>query len=90
MDRQSALVLTIIFFLLFTCLVYYGCGVRMWPSIVFSIFLSLILLEFFYPPGQLSTDPADFTLFLYAAIMIVGVFTIGIYILCSTLTSTRC
>jgi hypothetical protein len=89
MDRQTALVLTIIFFVLFTTLTYFGAQVTLFSSIVFSVFLSLILLNLFYPVSQLANDTADFTLAIYAVFELVGIALLGIYIAWYTLLDVR-
>lgn len=89
MDRQSALVLTIIFFTLFTLITYYGARVTLWSSIIFGVFVALILLNLFYPISQITTDDADFTLILYAIFEIIGVALLAIYITQRTLSDTR-
>lgn len=89
MERQSALVLTIIFFIIFTCICYYGAHVTIWSSIIFGLFVSLILLNIFYPPSQATSDTADFTLVLYAIFVIVGIFLLAVYITQKTLSDTR-
>jgi hypothetical protein len=89
MNRQTALVLSIIFFVLFAMLSYYGAQITIWSSIIFSTFLAFILLNLFYPVSQLADDSADFTLALYAAFEIVALALLGIYIACYTLTDIR-
>lgn len=89
MDRQTALVLCIMFFVLFTMLAYYGAKINIFSSIVFSIMLSLVLLNLFYPVGQLATDTADFTLILYAAFQLVGILFLVFYICVYTLSDVR-
>lgn len=89
MDRQSALVLSIIFFVLFSIITYYGAQVGVWSSLIFGLFMGLILLNIFYPPGQAATDTADFTLALYAAVEIIGIILLAIYITQKTLSDTR-
>ena len=89
MERQSALVLSIIFFTLFTIITYYGARVTLWSSIIFGLFVALILLNLFYPVSQLTTDDADFTLVLYAAFEIVGIALLAIYITQRTLSDAR-
>lgn len=89
MERQSALVLTIIFFALFGVIAYYGARVSLWSSIIFATFVALILLNIFYPPGQVATDDADFTLVLYAAFEIIGIILLAIYITQKTLSDVR-
>ena len=89
MERQAALVLTIIFFALFGVIAYYGARVSLWSSIIFATFIALILLNIFYPPGQVATDDADFTLVLYAAFEIIGIILLAIYITQKTLSDER-
>ena len=89
MQRQSALVLSIIFFVLFALITYYGARVTLWSSIIFGLFISLILLNLFYPVSQLTTDDADFTLVLYAAFEIIGITLLAIYITQRTLSDSR-
>jgi hypothetical protein len=60
MDRQSALILTIIFFMVFIFLAYYGAKLTMLSTIVLATFISLILLNIFYPPNKITQDPNDF------------------------------
>lgn len=89
MERQAALVLSIIFFALFTIITYFGARVTLWSSIIFGLFVALILLNIFYPPGQAATDDADFTLALYAAFEIIGIILLAIYITQKTLSDVR-
>lgn len=89
MDRQSALVLAIIFLVLFTMITYYGAQITFWSSLIFGLFVSLILLNMFYPVSQITTDDADFTLVLYAAFLILGLILLAIYITQRTLSDTR-
>jgi hypothetical protein len=89
MDRQTALVLTIIFFVFFLVLTYFGAQITFWSSIVFSTFVCLILLNIFYPPGQAASDDADYTLVLYGVIEVLGLLLLGIYVTERTLTDTR-
>ena len=89
MQRQAALVLSIIFFVLFGIITYYGAQVTLWSSIIFGLFVGLILLNVFYPPGQVATDDADFTLVLYAAVEIIGIILLAIYITQKSLSDVR-
>ena len=89
MERQSALVLSIIFFVVFTMITYYGARVTIWSSVIFGLFVGLILLNLFYPVSQLTTDDADFTLVLYAAVEIIGIILLAIYITQRTLSDVR-
>jgi len=89
MDRQSALVLSIIFFGLFVLVAYYGAQVTLWSSIIFGLFVGLILLNIFYPPGHVATDNPDFTLVLYAAFEIIGIILLGVYITQKSLSDVQ-
>jgi hypothetical protein len=89
MDRQSALVLTIIFFFMFYVLLYYGVRITMGASIVLATFISLILLNIFYSPKQVIDDESDFTLVIYGIFEIIGIIIIIIYVLYKTLTDVR-
>jgi len=90
MDRQSALVLTILFFFVFYGLCYYGAMMTFWASLVLSSFISLILLNIFYPPSRVTQDPSDFTLVIYSIIEIVGLIIILLYVIYKTLSDVRC
>jgi uncharacterized membrane protein YagU involved in acid resistance len=89
MERQSALVLSIIFFGIFALLAYYGARVTLWSSIIFALFVSLILLNLFYPPSQATTDDADYTLVVYAIFEIGGIFLLAVYITQRSLSDVR-
>ena len=90
MDRQTALVLTIIFFIFFLIVTYFGARITIWSSIIFATFVSLILLNIFYPPGQAASDNADYTLVLYGVIEILGLLLIGVYVTEKTLMDRGC
>lgn len=89
MDRSWALILSLVFFLLFALVAYYGAKVTLWSSIVFALFISLILLNFFYPISQVADDDADPSLVLYATFFIIGLIILTIYIVQSTLSTVR-
>jgi hypothetical protein len=80
MERTEVLFFTIVTFLVFLGLTYYGVGVTLWSSIAFAVFISFIILNIFYPPGKMASDNPDFTLGLYAFIEIVSVIIILIYV----------
>ena len=73
MDRQTALVLTILFFILFVIMAYYGARITICSSLVFSLLVSLIILNIFYPPSQVTTEDADYTLVLYGTFEIISI-----------------
>jgi uncharacterized membrane protein YagU involved in acid resistance len=89
MERQTALVLSIIFGVLFALITYYGAQVTLWSSIIFSLFVGLILLILLYPPSQATTDDPDYTLVVYACYVIIGVILLAIYIAQRTLSDVR-
>lgn len=89
MQRQTALVLTILFFAIFWLITYYGANITFWSSLIFSLFISLILLILFYPPSQATTDEADYTLILYGIVVVVGVILLAVYIAQRTLSDIR-
>ena len=90
MDRQSALTLMIIFFIIFFMLAYYGAMITVFSSLVFSTFVSLILLNLFYPPSQVANDEADFTLVIYGILQLLGILFIAFYVAYNTLSDVRC
>jgi hypothetical protein len=90
MERQAALVLCIIFFAIFGTIAYYGARITLWSSIIFGLFIALIILVIFYPPSTAATNTADFTLVLYAIILILGFVLLFIYIVQKTLNDVRC
>ena len=89
MQRSAALALSIIFFFIFVAIAYYGAGVTLWSSIIFSVFVTLILLNIFYPPSQLTSDTADYSLVIYALIEIFSIILLAIYIIQHTLSDVR-
>lgn len=89
MERQTALVITIILFGLFAAIAYYGARITLWSSIILALFFSLILLSLFYPVSQLANDEADFTLVLYALFVVVDIILLAIYIIQKTLCDAR-
>ena len=90
MQRDVALIVTIIVLIFFGIIAYYGARITLWSSIILSIFISLIILNVFYPPSQIPEDIADYTLILYAIIEIMGFFLLGVYILQHTICDVRC
>lgn len=89
MERQTALVLSIVFFIIFTLITYIGAQVKIWSSIIFGLFISLVLLNIFYPPSQITTEGADATLVIYGTFQIVGIILILIFIVDKTLNDVR-
>ena len=89
MNRQYALSLTIILFILFLLITYYGAKITFWSSLNLSIFMSLVILLIFYPINQLANDVSDFTLYIYGIFIVLSVITLTIYILRATLYDVR-
>ena len=89
MERSSALILTIILYFIFFLLCYYGAKITLLSSIVLSTFISLILLNIFYPPNKITQDPSDFTLIIYAIFQIIGIIIIVYYVTYKTLLDFR-
>ncbi len=89
MNRESALSITIIFFFIFLAIAFYGCQLKLLSAIVISVFISLILLNIFYPPHRITQDPNDFTLIIYSIIEILGLLLIFFYIAFITLSDVR-
>lgn len=80
MDRNVAIALFFITVVVFFLICYYGALITIWSSVALSIFLSLIILNIIYPPGQAAVDPADAGLAIYIIIEIVGLIILAIYI----------
>ena len=89
MDRTSALILTIIIFIILLLLTYYGAKIKLLSSIVFSIFISIIILNLFYPPIKIAEDICDFTLYLYALFQLVAIIFLFFYIAYTSLNDVR-
>ena len=89
MQRQTALIASLVSFVVFFAISYQGAGINTWSSIIFSLFVSLILLNILYPPGRAATDTADFVLFIYATVEVVGIILLGIYIAQKALCDVR-
>jgi len=89
MERQVALILSIIFFVVFALLTYFGAQVTVWSSIIFALFVGLILLNIFYPPSQATSEDANASLVIYAVIEIGGLLLLAVYIAHKTLIDTR-
>ena len=89
MDRQTALVLTLFFFLLFVGLLYFGVRATLWSSVALGTLVALILLNVFYPVTQTAVEGADLTLALYALFQIGGILLLVAYVLQRSLTDVR-
>lgn len=89
MNRPCALALTIILFLVFMLLTYYGARVTFWSSFIFGLFVALILLNLFYPVSQSTTDNPDFTLVIYGLLQLFAAIMLAVYITQRTLSDSR-
>lgn len=89
MQRETALVLSIIIFILFGLIAYFGARITVWSSIAFASFIALILLNVFYPPSQATVDTASPSLVIYALMEIIGIILLAVYITQKTLQDTR-
>lgn len=90
MERWTALILSLVLFLIFAALAYYGAKATLWASVVLALLLSLLILNFFYPVSQLATDDADASLVVYAIFFLLGILILFVYVVQSTLSTTRC
>ena|SRR5437868_7775988 len=89
MERQFALIFIIFIFILLYMMTYYGAQMTCASSIVFSSFVSLILLLLFYSPQQATQDLADFTLVIYGILLAVWLIILAFYIFYRTLMDVR-
>jgi heme/copper-type cytochrome/quinol oxidase subunit 4 len=89
MDRQNALTLTIIFFIIFMSLLYYGTRITFLSSLSLSIFMSLVILLTLYPLNNLTKDTADFTLYIYGVFIVIGAIVLSLYILYNSICDVR-
>jgi uncharacterized protein YhhL (DUF1145 family) len=89
MNRQTALVLAVLLFVVFFLLSYCGSELTFYASLVIAIFASLVLLNIFYPLSQSTNEAADFTLVLYAVFEILGILILTTYILSKAFVDTR-
>lgn len=80
MNRQTAIFLSMVSFLFFAIILYFGAKITAWSSFVLSYFISLIILNILYPLSQLTSDQPDLTLFIYAFIQLLGILVLAIYI----------
>jgi len=90
MDRSDALSITILSFIVFLLISYYGARITFWSSINLSMFTSLVILFTSYPLGKIADDAADFTLYIYAGIVITSILLLLVYILNASLNDVRC
>lgn len=88
MERQTALLIVIIFFIFVVLTARYGIDIRWFSAFALATILSLILLNIFYPPSQMTQEDADFTLVIYAFLEIFGFFFLLVYVLCKSIVDT--
>ena len=89
MHRKQALILVFFLALLFFIIAYYGAGITLTSSIVFSMFISLILLLFLYPSRRLVSDTPDVSLVVYVVYLVVVLTAISFYVIYKTITDQR-
>jgi drug/metabolite transporter (DMT)-like permease len=89
MDRPYAVFWSTIWILVFFLIARFGIGVTDWSSLVFAFFVGIVLLMFFYPVSNLASDPADYSLYLYAGILIFGFTIFTMYVIQKTLTDIK-
>lgn len=89
MDRGPSLVLWTFWLFGFYVITYYGIESTVWSSLIFSLFLSDVLLLFCYPPSNAADDDVDVGLYIYVSILIVSFVLFLIYILQKTLSDQR-
>ena len=89
MQRESALLLSFCLLIFFALVAYYGAQVTLWSSVILAIFLSIILLNFFYPITKLSKDQSDNSLICYGLFIIIGLIILAVYITQKTLIDKR-
>ncbi len=89
MNVQGALVIVILIFILFLFISYYGAKLTICSSIVFTTFISLILLIAIYPPNKIVDQQADFSLILYGVFIILALIIVALYVFYYTLTDVR-
>jgi hypothetical protein len=89
MQRTLAVLWFFVLLILFCWVAYYAAMVTMWSSFILGLFLSLVIMNIFYPPSNTATDQADGWLIAYASIEIIGVIFLFIYIMQKTLCDER-
>ena len=89
MERVEAMVISVIFFIIFGVLSYFGAHLTWWSAMTLATLLFLILLNIFYPPSQVTNDSADYSLGLYIFLEITGIIILLIYLGVATLTDVR-
>lgn len=89
MNRSAALVLCILFFLIFFTITYWGAQVTLFSSLAFSTFVAVSLLLLMYPLSQVFLEPTDMSLFLYALFITLGLIVIAVYFVITCLSDTR-
>lgn len=89
MQRTLAVLWFFVLLVLFCWIAYYAAMVTMWSSFILGLFLSLVIMNIFYPPSNTATDQADGWLIAYASIEIIGVIFLFIYVMQKTLCDER-
>lgn len=89
MDRTLAVLWFFVLLCIFTWISYYGAWMTWWSSFVLGVFLSLVIMNIFYPPSNTASDEADGWLVAYACIEIIGLVILFAYILQKTFCDVR-
>lgn len=86
MSLNLALVLTLIFFLIFLITAHFLARLTKLSSLVLAFLFSIFTLLLIYPPTQLSGVKPDASLWIYISFILFGIITSIIYILYYGLT----
>lgn len=89
MRRPIAILLALFCFILFAIIAYMGVKLRILSSLCFGLLVSLVLLNLFYPPIELASEEADFSLVIYALAWLLAILFIIIYLLYSIFRDVR-
>lgn len=89
MNRSNALIISVLTLLIYLFLTYYFIELTFISSLVFSSFISLIILNILYPISNSVTDDNDFSLFVYLLYQLIIVGILFLYVTLYSLTDTR-
>lgn len=89
MNIKAALVLAIIFFVLFSIISYFGAKITLLSSIVLGLLVSIILLNVLYSPGELANTEAGVALVLYILFEFTVIIIISFYVVYKSLNDLR-
>ena len=89
MDLFVCLVLTILIFIFFLIIAYFGVCVEIFNALAIAFLASIISLNLYYPPGNLANQEATISLWLYVSYLILGFGYLTIYILSISLNNRK-